>query len=70
MYSWMLLRVYREDVPRKGVNQFWFDEYVPQRLAQIEADARAFAEAGALTARLSTIHRGPEPPAGDISASH
>jgi glycosyltransferase involved in cell wall biosynthesis len=43
MYSWMLLRVYRQEVPRRGVNQFWFNEYVPNRLAQIEADAQAFA---------------------------
>jgi len=51
MYSWMLLRVYRQEVPRKGVNQFWFNEYVPKRLAQIEADARAFDNAGALAPR-------------------
>ncbi len=43
MYSWMLLRVYKEITLRDGVNPFWYDEYVPKYLQQIEADAQTFA---------------------------
>jgi len=43
MYSWMLFRLYKHEVPRRGVSSFGFNEYVPKHLGQIEADAKAFA---------------------------
>jgi glycosyltransferase involved in cell wall biosynthesis len=42
MYSWMLLRLFRNDELREGVNRYWLDEYIPRNLAKVEIEAQEF----------------------------